>query len=48
MEDIKINVNDIVDYTYYDESGKKVAVLNQNKLKDLLHTDYVVFFEPDE
>lgn len=43
--DNKINKDDILSYGYYDESGKYVAVINRQKLKEIFNADRVIFEE---
>ena len=41
----KINVKEILDYTYYEEDHKKIAILNENNLKKILGVNEVRFKE---
>jgi len=43
--DKKIDKDEILSYGYYDESGKYVAVINRQKLKEIFKADRVIFEE---
>jgi len=40
-----VQVKDIVKYTYYDDSHNLVAILDEDKLKEIFDADIVAFNE---
>lgn len=38
---MEIKKEEILDYSYYDENGKLIAVLNKEKLKEILKADEI-------
>ena len=42
---LKINADDILKYTFYDDSNKLVAIIDAEKLKEIFKVDIVEFNE---
>ena len=38
---MEIKKEDLLDYSYYDENGKLIAILNREKIKEILDVDEV-------
>lgn len=48
MEDyIAIKRSDLIEYTYYDDDGTLIGVLNKSKLKELIEVDKVILEETE-
>ena len=38
---MEVKREELIDYSYYDEEGKLIAIINRDKLAELLETDEV-------
>ena len=47
MVNKEFKLEDILNYSFYDESHNLVVVVNRNKLKELSNADEVVFQETE-
>lgn len=43
----KITLDDIFDYSFYDDNKKYVVKLNESKLKELFEADEIIFEETE-
>lgn len=43
-----MNIKEIIEYTYYDETGDKVAILNQEKITKIANVKYARFQEDED
>lgn len=42
---MEVKREDIIEYSYYDEQGKLIAIINRDKLQELLDVDEVRWTE---
>lgn len=43
----KLNIKELLNYSYYDDSGKLVAVIKEDILKKVFDADIIIFNETE-